>query len=150
MEAPWTFIGVFTGHGPALMVVHLLLVAGIILLIAKAAVSSLKAVPTGAQNALDVLPEVSVYLPCRLSVYEEEGKTVLATIGIEDMLQAIDTDEEFKAFMLEIFHKILYSFFIPIKNFSMKVLCCFLQLLRQPWWAGLMTENAWAHLLRPD
>jgi len=62
--------------------------------------------PAGAQNALDVLPEVSVYLPCRLSVYEEEGKTVLATIGIEDMLQAIDTDEEFKAFMLEIFHKI--------------------------------------------
>jgi len=53
MEAPWTFIGVFTGHGPALMVVHLLLVAGIILAIAKAAVSALKAVPTGTQNAME-------------------------------------------------------------------------------------------------
>ena len=53
MEAPWTFIGVFTGHGPALMVVHLLLVAAIILFLAKAAISTMKAVPTGMQNAME-------------------------------------------------------------------------------------------------
>jgi F-type H+-transporting ATPase subunit a len=53
MEAPWTFIGFFTGHGSALMVVHLLLVSGIIFLLAKAAVSTLKAVPTGTQNIME-------------------------------------------------------------------------------------------------
>ena len=53
MEAPWTFIGVFTGHGAALMVVHLLLVAGIILFLAKMAVASMKAVPTGTQNVME-------------------------------------------------------------------------------------------------
>ncbi len=53
MEAPWTFIGVFTGHGAALMVVHLLLVVGIILFLAKTAVASMKAVPTGTQNAFE-------------------------------------------------------------------------------------------------
>ncbi len=53
MEAPWTFIGVFTGHGAALMVVHLLLVSGIILFLAKMAVASMKAVPTGTQNVME-------------------------------------------------------------------------------------------------
>jgi F-type H+-transporting ATPase subunit a len=53
MEAPWTFIGAFTGHGPLLMAVHLILVAGIIFFIAKAAVSTMRAVPTGAQNFME-------------------------------------------------------------------------------------------------
>jgi len=53
MEAPWTFIGAFTGHGPALMVVHLLLVAAIILFLAKTAVSAMRAVPTGTQNFME-------------------------------------------------------------------------------------------------
>jgi len=62
--------------------------------------------PVAAQSALDTLPEISVYLPCRLSVYEEEGKTVLATIGIEDMLGTVDVDDDFKKHMSEIFDKV--------------------------------------------
>lgn len=62
--------------------------------------------PLGAQEALNYMSEISVYLPCRLSIYSEGDKTVLATIGLEDMMNAIDVDEEFKGFMSEIFQKI--------------------------------------------
>ena len=62
--------------------------------------------PAAAHQALNTLPEISVYLPCKLSLYTEEGVTVLATIGIEDMLNAVDVDEEFKAHLQEIFNNI--------------------------------------------
>ncbi|MCJ7766306.1 MAG: DUF302 domain-containing protein [Thiovulaceae bacterium] len=62
--------------------------------------------PAGAQEALSSMPDISVYLPCRLSVYEENGVTTLATIGIEDMLQTVDADELFKKHMGEIFNNI--------------------------------------------
>jgi len=32
--------------------------------------------PKGAQEVLSTMADVSVYLPCRLSVYEEEGQTI--------------------------------------------------------------------------
>ena len=62
--------------------------------------------PAAAHSALNALPEISVYLPCRLSIYHENGVTTLATIGIEDILRAGDIDGEFKEHMLEIFDKI--------------------------------------------
>ena len=62
--------------------------------------------PAGAQEALKNVPDISVYLPCRLSVYEEKGVTTLSTIGIEDMLQAVEVDEVFKKHMNEIFQNI--------------------------------------------
>ena len=62
--------------------------------------------PSGAQQALTAMPDISVYLPCRLSVYEENGKTVLATIGFEDILNAVEADEEFQSFMTELFEKL--------------------------------------------
>jgi len=62
--------------------------------------------PSGAQQALTAMPEISVYLPCRLSVYEENGKTVLATIGFEDILNAVEVDEKFQSFMQQLFEKL--------------------------------------------
>jgi uncharacterized protein (DUF302 family) len=62
--------------------------------------------PAGVQQALTAMPDISVYLPCRISVYEENGKTVLATIGFEDILNAVDVDETFKDFMTELFVKL--------------------------------------------
>ncbi len=59
--------------------------------------------PPGAQQALSQIAAISVYLPCRISVYEEEGKTKLSTIGFEDILGAVEVDEEFKAFMAILF-----------------------------------------------
>lgn len=62
--------------------------------------------PAAAQQALSIIPEISVYLPCRLSIYREDGLTVLSTIGVEDMLQSVNVDDTFRAHMNEIFEKI--------------------------------------------
>jgi len=53
MEGIFTYIGAIVGHGQMLFVVHLLLVAGIILLLAKMATGSLRAVPNGTQNVME-------------------------------------------------------------------------------------------------
>ena len=62
--------------------------------------------PQGAHDALTNIAEISVYLPCRLSVYEESGKTILATIGFEDILNAVKVDENFKVFMSALFENL--------------------------------------------
>ncbi len=62
--------------------------------------------PSAAQGALTALPEISIYLPCRLSVYEEDGKSVLVTIGIEEMLGNVTADDELRSSMLTIFDNI--------------------------------------------
>ncbi|WP_151899339.1 DUF302 domain-containing protein [Sulfurimonas hydrogeniphila] len=62
--------------------------------------------PPAANMALNAIAEISVYLPCRISIYEQNGKTVLATIGIEEMLNAVDVDEDFKQHMSEIFNNL--------------------------------------------
>ena len=62
--------------------------------------------PAGAQEALNIIPEISVYLPCRISIYRENNLTVLATIGVEDILGATDASDEFKGFMQQLFQNI--------------------------------------------
>ena len=59
--------------------------------------------PHAAQEALMSMPEISVYLPCRLSLYEESGKTVLATIDINDIMKSMPVDEKFKENMKNVF-----------------------------------------------
>ncbi|WP_457747792.1 DUF302 domain-containing protein, partial [Sulfurimonas sp.] len=61
--------------------------------------------PLSAHSALNALPEISVYLPCRLSIYHEGETTVLATIGIEEIIEATHIDGELKQHMQEIFDK---------------------------------------------
>ncbi|HIP17755.1 MAG TPA: DUF302 domain-containing protein [Sulfurovum sp.] len=68
--------------------------------------------PPGAQQALSQLPEISVYLPCRISVYEDKGKTTLSSIGLEDIIGAFDIDERFKTYMTILFEnlkKVMHS-----------------------------------------
>jgi len=60
MEGVWTFIGVVTGHGTAMVVVHLILVTAIVLLLAKMASSSMRAVPTGTQNFMEAYLEGAI------------------------------------------------------------------------------------------
>ncbi len=62
--------------------------------------------PKAAHTALNTLPEISVYLPCKLSVYTQDGQTVLATIGIEDMLNSVDVEPVLKEHLQEIFNNI--------------------------------------------
>jgi len=63
--------------------------------------------PPGAQQALSQITAISVYLPCRISLYEENGKSILATIGVEDIMGAVeDIDEQFKSFMTILFENL--------------------------------------------
>ncbi len=62
--------------------------------------------PPAANMALGAIADISVYLPCRISIYEQNGATVLATIGIEDILSVVDVDDEFRKHMSEIFNNI--------------------------------------------
>ena len=62
--------------------------------------------PSGAQAALSSHPEISVFLPCRISLYEDNGKTVISTIGMEDMLNNFDIDDVLKNRLTELFSKL--------------------------------------------
>lgn len=53
MEGVFTYLGAIFGHGQMMFVAHLVLVAIIILIIAKMATKSLRAVPTGTQNVME-------------------------------------------------------------------------------------------------
>lgn len=53
MEGVFTYLGAIFGHGQMMFVAHLVLVAIIILVIAKMATKSLRAVPTGTQNVME-------------------------------------------------------------------------------------------------
>jgi len=68
--------------------------------------------PSGAQQALKHSSEISVYLPCRISVYEENGSTTLSTIGLEEIVSKFNKDTEFTAFMNLLFinlKKVMHS-----------------------------------------
>ncbi len=53
MEGVFTYLGAIFGHGQMLMVSHLILVAIIVIAIAKMATKSLRAVPGGTQNVME-------------------------------------------------------------------------------------------------
>jgi len=53
MEGVFTYLGAVFGHGQMLMVSHLVLVAIIVIAIAKMATKSLRAVPNGTQNVME-------------------------------------------------------------------------------------------------
>ncbi len=59
--------------------------------------------PAAAQVALRAEPEVSVYLPCRLSLYEEDGEITLATINIDDIISSTRLDKELQLYLHDIF-----------------------------------------------
>ena len=59
--------------------------------------------PSAAQEVLEAMPVMSVFLPCRLSVYEENSKTVIATINMKTLVDSMDTDEAFKAHIYSVY-----------------------------------------------
>lgn len=59
--------------------------------------------PKGAQAVLSTIADVSVYLPCRLSIYEEDGQTVISTIDANHMIKSFNGDDAFNEHMLFIF-----------------------------------------------
>lgn len=39
-------------------------------------------------------PEFSIFMPCKITIYEEAGKTVIATMNMEIMLNAVKSNPE--------------------------------------------------------
>jgi len=62
--------------------------------------------PAGAQQALTYLSEISVYLPCRISLYQENGITTLSTIGLEEIVKTFKVDERFASYMTILFENL--------------------------------------------
>ena len=59
--------------------------------------------PAAANKVLSKHPEFSIYLPCRISLYEEDGQAIISTIGIDEMMQNFDLDDGLKNHMNEVF-----------------------------------------------
>ncbi|WP_415407757.1 F0F1 ATP synthase subunit A [Sulfurovum sp. CS9] len=84
MEGVFTYLGAIFGHGQMLFVSHLILVAIIVLLIAKMATKSLRAVPGGTQNVVEAFLG-GVIAMGRDVIGEEHARKYLplvATIGL--------------------------------------------------------------------
>jgi len=84
MEGVFTFLGVFTGHGTGMVVAHLLLVAGLALLLAKYATAQLTKVPSGTQNVMEAFFEGVISMG-KDTIGEEAARKYLplvATVGI--------------------------------------------------------------------
>jgi len=84
MEGVWTFLGVFTGHGTGMVVAHLILAAGLILLLAKYAASTMRAVPTGTQNFMEAFIEGAISMG-KDTIGEEKARQYLPlvlTVGL--------------------------------------------------------------------
>jgi uncharacterized protein (DUF302 family) len=62
--------------------------------------------PAGAQQVLEYLSEISIYLPCRISVYENNGITYLSTIGMQDIVQTFEVDEDLQSHMTILFENL--------------------------------------------
>jgi len=84
MEGVWTFLGVFVGHGTGMVIAHLLLASGLILLLAKYASSTMKAVPSGAQNFMEAFIEGAISMG-KDTIGEEKARKYLPlvlTVGL--------------------------------------------------------------------
>ena len=84
MEGVWTFLGVFTGHGTAMVVAHLILVIGIVLLLAKMASATMRAVPVGTQNFMEAYIQGAISMG-KDTIGEEKARQYLPlvlTVGL--------------------------------------------------------------------
>ena len=63
--------------------------------------------PKGGQAALIHSPEVSAFLPCRISVYADGENTILSTIDISVILNCIDASPELEDHMHTIYNNLV-------------------------------------------
>ena len=47
-----------------------------------------------ASEMLTDFPHFSIFMPCKLAIYEDNGKTILSTMNMEIMLKAIGSNQE--------------------------------------------------------
>lgn len=51
-------------------------------------------------------PEFSIFMPCKLAIYENEGKTIISTMNMEIMLKAVESKPALYEEATEIFNTI--------------------------------------------
>ncbi|MBI5539087.1 MAG: DUF302 domain-containing protein [Bacteroidia bacterium] len=49
-------------------------------------------------------PEFSIFMPCKLAIYEHEGKTVISTMNMDIMLNAIKSNVELYSNAMTVFN----------------------------------------------
>ncbi len=59
-----------------------------------------------AASMLTDFPHFSIFMPCRLAVYEENGKTIISTMNMEVMLGALSSNPELKDEAGKMFNKL--------------------------------------------
>ena len=47
-----------------------------------------------AAKMLTTNPEFSIFMPCKIAIYENDGQTIISTMNMEIMLKAIQDNEE--------------------------------------------------------
>jgi len=63
--------------------------------------------PKASQHVLMQFPEVSAFLPCRISVYSDGKHTVLSTMNISVILDSIDADEELQKHIYTVYNNLV-------------------------------------------
>lgn len=59
-----------------------------------------------AASMLTEFPHFSIFMPCKLAIYENQGKTIISTMNMEIMLDAIEANPELHAEAKALFSKL--------------------------------------------
>jgi len=63
--------------------------------------------PSVAAHLLNTHPELNILMPCRISVYEKEGKPYVCTIDLKFSLSALECEEELKKDIFNLYDNII-------------------------------------------
>lgn len=62
--------------------------------------------PAAAQKILSEKPELAIFLPCRISLYEENGKTVISTLNMKTLIDSFNLSISLKAHVYSVYGKL--------------------------------------------
>ena len=68
-----------------------------------------------ASKMLTTNPEFSIFMPCKIALYEQDGKTVIATMNMEILLKAVEENRELYIEAMALFNN-LKSLLSALKN----------------------------------
>lgn len=51
-------------------------------------------------------PEFSIFMPCKIALYEHEGETVIATMNMEILLKAVEENRELYMDAMSLFNNL--------------------------------------------
>ncbi len=68
-----------------------------------------------ASKMLTTHPEFSIFMPCKIAIYENEGKTIISTMNMEMMLKSVQDNEELYNEAIALFNT-LNSLMASLKN----------------------------------